>query len=186
VSNVLNGQTTTVGASLSNTANFQITGGTCTTAPEVAGNTSCTLTVVFDPAVVSASALTSVLTITSSVGTAPAPIVLQGTSTTAITSNPLTETNITNAGDAETFTFTNNAGADNTGQLTVSVTGTDAALFHVTADTCTTMGSLAAAGSCTVEVTFVPGAATGAKTATLTVTGAVSGNNATLALTATN
>src|SRR6185436_14240577 len=97
--------------------------------------------------------------IASSSGSGAASIVLQGTGVTAITVDKPNDTAIGAPASSEVFTFTNAAGANDTGQLTVALSGTNASLFQITADTCTQMGHLAGGGMCAVTITFVPGAA---------------------------
>jgi hypothetical protein len=81
---------------------------------------------------------------------------------------------------SETFTFTN-AGPD-TGLVLASLGGTDASQFRIVYDTCTG-DSVVRGGSCLVTVRFAP-SATGAKTASLTVSG-IPGDSATVNLTGT-
>jgi hypothetical protein len=192
VSNQANGQLTLPTASLTNTTDFKITGGTCLTTAGIANGGSCTVLVVYDPQSVSATALASTLNITSSTGVGSTSLVLQGTSTSALTVDKPNDTAITNPTDHEDFTFTNATGANDTGQLAVALSGTDKDTFQITNDTCTMKGHLPGVGNgaargCVVTIAFLPaaGVSTGAKTATLTVSGVVAGNAATVGLTAT-
>jgi hypothetical protein len=186
VTNRTDGLLTIPTATLTDTTNFKITGGSCTTTTGIANGATCDFTVNFDPQSVSATPMTTTVNIASSSGTGATSIMLQGTGVTALTPNVAADTALGAPNSMETFTISNAAGANNSGQLTVGITGTDAATFSIIGDTCTTMGNLAAAGACTVTVRFLPGAAAaGAKVGTLTVAGAVSGNAATVALTAT-
>ncbi len=73
---------------------------------------------------------------------------------------------------ATTFTVTAKAP---TQQLAASITGTDAAEFHIANDGCTGM-ALAAFASCTLTVTFSPVVASGEKSASLRVTGGGGGD----------
>ncbi len=74
-----------------------------------------------------------------------------------------------------TFTFNvSNSGGATSGTPTVSISGTNAADFSQT-NTCPTTGGIAAAGMCTVTVTFTP-SINGSETASLDVTASPGGS----------
>ena len=85
------------------------------------------------------------------------------------------------ASAGETFTVTNTGGSSS-GTLQSFLSGTNPGQFHMSADTCDGV-TLAPAATCTVQVAFQP-TATGAKTASLKVSGAP-GGTATASLTGT-
>jgi hypothetical protein len=97
------------------------------------------------------------------VSIAPSPIAF-GNQQLGITSTPLTVT-VTNSGSA-TLTLANPF---------FTITGTNAADFARTGGTCTSSGTVLAAGNCTVILTFTP-ATTAAETATLNINGNANGS----------
>jgi hypothetical protein len=84
---------------------------------------------------------------------------------------------------ATTFTLTN-SGASQTGMLSVSVAGTDAAQFPPSSDTCSKT-TLAAGAKCTVDVAFAPTSTGGASATLQVVDAAATGMPTTAALTGT-
>jgi len=147
---------------------FGIDSDGCSGKPLAAG-ASCTVQVHFTPK--SAGAKAAKLT-ASAPGTS-ATVALAGTGSAAsgsLAASPTTK----DFGDVATgttspatsFTLTN-GGAGATGNVTVTLTGTDKASFTVS-DPCSGK-PIAAGGSCSVSVAFAP-AATGAKAASLTAT----------------
>jgi hypothetical protein len=138
---------------------------TCGTS--LANNASCTVNVTFTPT--AAGTRTASITVTDSAGTQSST--LTGTGTWNVTLSPASvafgSQNVGTTSSPQPVTLTNNSGAALTG-ISVSFTGTNAADFAQT-NTCGT--SLAANSTCTINVTFTPGAA-GSRSATLSVTDA--------------
>ncbi|MGD0921458.1 MAG: choice-of-anchor D domain-containing protein, partial [Terriglobia bacterium] len=167
-----------------NPGDFAKTGDTCTGA-NVAPANSCTITVTFTPTTTGARSAT--LSITDNAPDSPQTVPLTGTGTAPTvglslaslafgnqlkntTSSPLTET-VTNTG---------------TGTLTisgVSLTGTNPGDFAKTGDTCTG-ANVAPSSTCIITVTFTP-TATGARSATLSISDNASGSPHTVPLTGT-
>jgi hypothetical protein len=149
----------------------------------VAASGSCTISVTFKPTV--AGTRTGTVTITDSAPTSPQTISLTGTATASTVI--LLPTSLTFASQAagttspaQTLTLTNGTGA----ALTISgvvITGTNSGDF---AQTNGCGASLAAAASCTINVTFKPTAA-GSRSATLAVTDNATGSPRTASLTGT-
>ena len=160
----------TGGASMSNVG-FQITGqsassfstSTSTCGAALNSGSSCTVQVIFTPAVTGGNAAT--LTVSSStLGVKAAIVALSGTGTAASGLNispgqmAFAEAVLGQSSPAQTATISNSSTASVTG-LTLGVTGP----FSLTQNTCGT--SLGAAASCSVGVVFTPtvnGAAQGA------------------------
>ena len=176
--------------------------------PSTGGNGGvCTVTVTFTPLALATPAKTGTLTVTSTSG-ASVTVKLTGTATAALSLNdenpasaaedPLRTGNGCNyAGGtctypgtsitatkyySETYTFQNAAGTPPTGLLMADLGGTGAAHYRVVTDTCTG-SSLPASGTCKVTVRFAP-SGTGAKAATLTLSG-TPGDSAVVNLTGT-
>jgi len=123
-------------------------------------------------------------------GTASAPVALTGT---VITGAPPTVTfapssislgiiAVGSTSTAATFAVTNNSGATSSaGNVSVTFSGTHAAQFSITANTCSA-GGTPNGGSCLVSVAFSP-ASSGNKSASLNVS--INGTGGTAALTGT-
>jgi len=77
----------------------------------------------------------------------------------------------TTASPTQRLTIASSGG--NSGTIAVAISGTNAGDFAIGNNTCTTLDGNA---TCTLDVTFTPGATPGDKTAILSVTGAASGN----------
>jgi hypothetical protein len=189
IHNRTNGQLTLIGFSLSTTPDFRIVNDLCGNAKVngLGSNANCTIDVVFDPTAISATAVSTTLTVTASPGTG-ANVVIQGVGIKSLQIDKTADTTLNGAGTTDTFTISVPAGAANTGTLVTTLSGTNAALFEVTGNQCTAQGSLPTGADldCTVTVRFNAGSGTaGAKTATLTVTGSAAGNNISADLTAT-
>ena len=133
---------------------------------------SCTVTVKFAPAASSTGSRTATVTVTPSTGAALV-ITLNGTGTNPIPqatvfptsinfgSEPVTKTSTT----YEYFTVTNTGSA----ALSVaSVSSNDSPEFAISSDGCSTQ-SIAVNSSCTVSLTFTPGAS-GTRSGTITIT----------------
>lgn len=149
----------------------------------------CQVYVTFKPTALTPTSKQGNLKVTSTSG-ASATAVLLGTAKAALSVSPATQafpTTVANSPVAgppphttQVFTFTNN-GLPTTGVLTATVSGTNAAEFVITADTCTSQ-TLASGATCTVTVRFDPTSAGASKSATLTVSG-TPGDSAAAALT---
>ena len=192
---------------------FVITGGTCVTTNKGLGLDSlqnCTVTVMFTPTALATPAKSGMLTVTASPG-GTATVKLDGKAVPALSvkasslpvpfngnvivtaldgskSLAVGTTSIVGAGEQNiVITFTNEAGAPQTGLLSVALGGTNAADFRVTDDNCTaaqlpTGPDPLNPRDCTVTLTFAPTTAATGKTATLTVSGSP-GDSALLTLT---
>ena len=172
----------TVAVSLggANAADFSIDTSTC--GAGLPGGGSCTVTVHFTPG--SIGTLTASLSATAAPGgTASASLQGEGQGVAALSIDPTSsdfgQVLIGDTSATATFTVSNTGGAAS-GNLSVSVGGTNAGDFTIASSTCT--GPLAAGGSCTVMVTF-DSFFTGTFTASLTAT-AAPGGSASASLTA--
>jgi Pro-kumamolisin, activation domain/Abnormal spindle-like microcephaly-assoc'd, ASPM-SPD-2-Hydin len=168
-----------------NATSFLISANTCTTS--LAAAASCTVSVEFKPA--AAGALTASLSIADNATGSPQVVALSGTATAAAgpavtltpTSLTFASTTVGSTTAAQVVTVKNSG----TAALTLTsetLTGTNAASFLISANTCTT--SLAAAASCTVSVEFKPTAA-GALTASLSIADNATGSPQVVTLTGT-
>ncbi len=153
---------------------------TCVLGAPLAAGATCQVRVKFNPATLG-NGLTTLVTAFGTPGGSVAGSIT-GNGTSAVTANVATQSfgNVT-AGMASapfTFTFTNNADVP-TGLLHTALAGANATQFSLAgamADDCAGKVLTAAGGatpSCTITVRFTPGAGagTGARTATLTVSG---------------
>ncbi|HUJ40820.1 MAG TPA: DUF3443 family protein [Candidatus Acidoferrales bacterium] len=156
--------TSTPSVSGTNHSDFLITASTCSTASQVAANSSCMVSLTFTPSTMTAesasldfndNASPSMQSVPlSGTGTAAAPVVSLSTNTLAFgpvmqgtTSAPLTVT-VTNNGNA-TLIFSS----------AVSITGAnsgDFTIVNVTQNTCAPANQVAPGNTCTVDVTFTP------------------------------
>jgi Abnormal spindle-like microcephaly-assoc'd, ASPM-SPD-2-Hydin/Cep192 domain 4/HYDIN/CFA65/VesB-like, Ig-like domain len=176
---VVNNQTTalsglSVALSQANGSGFAQTNACGTT---LAAGASCTDSVTFAPTTTGAK--TGTVTINYTGGTAQA-ISLTGTGAAAVTISPTSltfasqEVGVTSA--AQTLTVTNSQSV----AMTISSIAASAGF----AETNTCGSALAAKGSCTISVTFVPTVA-GAQTGTITISDNVAGSPQTVALSGT-
>ena len=152
---------------------FAITSNTCGT---LSPGVSCLIGVTFTPAAIGAK--TASLTVTSSPG-GSAAATLSGTGVTAGTLTITPESKafggaLPGATTSATSFTVRNTGGTSTTAITTSVTGTHAAQFPISADTC--QGAiLAPSATCTLSVTFAPSAPAGGKTAQLSVSASTGG-----------
>ena len=153
-------------------SDFGIASDPCSGTTLAAGAT-CTVTATFTPT--AAGARTATLRATSAAG-GIATTALSGTGSLPITVTPGTFSfaTFTIGTSSATQVFNvSNPGTITTGPLNVSLTGTNATDFMITANTC--MGAtVAAGGGCQVTLRFTP-SASGGRTATLQITGAPGG-----------
>ncbi len=172
-----------------NPAEYAIaTGTTCTAGAVVNGGASCVIRVTFTPSATGARPAT--LSIAHSASVSAATVALNGTgSTTAVPSVSLSSSTLTYADQtvgstsaAQIVTLSNTGSATLT-LSTLTISGAASADF-TRAGSCAAGGSIAAGGTCTVQVAFAP-TAVGARSATLTIASNASNGNATLALSGT-
>lgn len=146
----------------------------------VAANSSCTIAVTFTPGNINHR--TATLTITDSAGTQT--VAITGTGTAAEfspTSLTFAAQTVGTTSPAQTITLTNASGGATISITSLTITGTDASDFAQT-NTCGT--SVAPKKSCTISVTFTP-TATGARTASVSVSDNAGGSPQTVALSGT-
>lgn len=158
---------------------------TCVTTPTLGVGGTCTVIVRHTPSDVGADMGTLTVSapgITSVTGTVSATGVAALTVAGTATFGSLMVGAMYGAGNTQTFTFTNQTNPS-TGILTAGVTGTAAADFDVTGDTCTG-GTLAQGATCTITVRFTP-SATGTRTASLLLTDGTPNKTATVSLSGT-
>lgn len=155
----------TVSLTGTNANNFAIASNGCVT--PLAALAVCSVTVEFKP-IAPAGAKTASLTVTGTPG-GTATSALTGTATTAgnVTATPspvdFGTVNVGSTSAAQTITLTNSGGT----ATPALVVGLSAGEFSKTADTCNGV-ALAAAGTCTIQVTFAP-TSVGQKSTVLTV-----------------
>jgi hypothetical protein len=156
---------------------------TNTCGSSVAAMKSCTITVTFTPSVMGAD--NGTLTVTDGASNSPQTATLTGT---GIAQAAVSATSLTFAtqkegttSSAKTVTLTNNLPTPLT-VGTITFTGADPGDFVSPTNTCGT--SVAAKGTCTISVTFTPGA-TGTRTATMNVNDSANNSPQTVVLTGT-
>lgn len=171
---------TNTGESLLTVGTIAITGdfaqtNNCTT---VAPGASCTINVTFTPT--EPAALPGTLTIPHNAAGSPATVSLAGTGTGPVAS--ITPASLTFGNQAVgTTSASQSVTVRNTGNSPLSVTAVAATGDFAQTNNCTTV---AAAGSCTVNVTFTPTAAN-LRTGTLSITHNAAGSPATVTLSGT-
>lgn len=173
---------------LSNPADYIISGGTCAAPGSVAAGANCTVSVAFKPSTGAAGARSGTLSLTHNAAGSPGSVTLTGTATAALApvasqtaSLSYGSLNVGTAGSAQTVTLSNSGNAALTlGTLSIS-SGTE---FSISGGTCAAGGSVAAGASCTVSVGFTPSAA-GARSANLAVTHNAAGGQSTTSLSGT-
>jgi len=145
---------------------------THTCGASLAAGASCTISVTFTPT--TTGSRTASLSVTDNAAGSPQTVTLSGVGTTAKLT-PLTlsfgsvATGVTSPAKVVTFT---NSGTTSLAITAIGFTGTNASDF---AQTHTCGSSLAAGASCTISVTFTP-AATGTRSASLSVTDSGAGS----------
>ena len=149
-----------------NAGDFTISANTCTGAT-LAPNATCTVSLTFTPGIVGNRSAS--LSFTDDAPLSPQNVALTGTgATSGVSFNPTSvnfgNQTVSTTGAAQTITVTN-SGAASLHMTSVTPTGTNAGDFAKTADTCTG-AVLAPNATCTVSLTFTPGA-TGARSASL-------------------
>jgi hypothetical protein len=156
--------TVTIGGT--NPSNFAKSADTCTGATVTPGNT-CQVSVTFTPS--AAGNFSASLIFTDNGSGSPQTVSLSGTGTGSLVSFSATgiiflsqTLNTTSAAQTETVTNTGNINLIFT---TVTISGTNAGDFAISADTCAS-ATITPTNNCTVSVTFTP-SATGSRTAAL-------------------
>ncbi len=180
---VTNAGTTTLTLSgiATGSTEFAIGGGTCSASSTVASSASCTILLAFTPNAVGLRSAT--LTIGHNAVSGSATVALTGTGAAVVLNTPSAQvapssisfgSSAVGVATASQSVTVSNSG---TAALVVSGMSTASTEFVITGGTCVAGGSVAATASCTVTLTFTPGAA-GARTATLTVShNAISGSS---------
>ena len=173
--------------SLSNTADFTIAGGTCSAGGSVAAGSSCTVSVAFRPAAGAASVRSGSLSVAHNATGSPGSVSLSGSATAAAApvasltaSLAFGSVNVGTPSTAQTATLMNTG----TAPLTLATLSTSSTEFAVNGGSCVVGGSVAASGSCTINISFTPSSA-GARSATLTVTHNASGGTSSTSLSGT-
>src|SRR2546422_866243 len=172
---------TSIALAGSNPGDFAIAAGTtCTNGATVVAGASCLLNLTFTPT--AASARTATVTITDDAPGSPQSVSLTGTGVTpptatlSATSSAFGNQRVGTTSAAQNLTLTNNGGTP-LNLTSITITGAQAADFAFAAgNTCPTgAGSVAPGASCTISISFTP-AATGARTATVTITDDAAGS----------
>ncbi len=151
-----------------------MTGGTCSTGGSIAGAGSCTIIVQFAPTLATTSTATISLDYNNGAATQSTTRALSGTglNSAELAFSPSTKdfgsVSVGTNSSAQSFTVTN-SGVTATNVFLALSTGTQ---FAISSNNCGVSGAkitLAAAGTCTFNVTFSP-TSSGAKSDTLTIT----------------
>ncbi len=187
VSNTGTAALTLTAITLSNTADYIISGGTCAAGGSVAAGANCTISVAFKPA--TTGTRTGTLSITHNAAGSPGSVSLTGAATAApapVASQTASLTfgsrNVGSSGTPQTATLTNTGNAALVlGTVSIS-SGTEFAI--VSGGSCANGASIAAGASCTVSVGFTPSAA-GARSANLVITHNATGGQSTTSLSGT-
>ena len=158
---------------------------TNTCGSSVAAGGKCTISVTFTPA--ASGSRTATLSIADNAGGSPQTLSLTGTGASAALGASVSPTTLAFGNQsvgaksaAQTVTLTN-SGSAALSVTSLNFTGTNASDF---AQTNTCGSSVAAGGKCTISVTFTP-AASGSRTATLSIADNASGSPQTVSLTGT-
>jgi hypothetical protein len=158
----------------------------CTNTTVLVGGASCTLRVQFSPS--SVATVNTILGVSATPG-GSANVPLTGTGIISLGLAPAASP-VLNANQTQVFTVTLAANAGPSGVLTAALSGTDAAMFSIVTNGClnksldnTNIGG--GSNTCQVTVKFVPGAATGNRAATFTVSGTTTGNSQSATLSGT-
>jgi hypothetical protein len=157
----------------------------CTNTTVLIGNASCTLRVQFSPS--SVATVNTILGVTASPG-GTANVPLTGTGIVSLGINPAASGTLGPNGTA-VFTVTLATNAGPSGVLTSALSGADAAMFSIVVNSCLNKSldktNPGTSDTCQVTVKFAPGAATGNRAATLSVSGTTAGNSVSATLAGT-
>jgi trimeric autotransporter adhesin len=187
VSNTGNAALSISALTLSNTADFVVAGGTCAAGGSVAAGSSCTVAIAFKPAAGTVGTRSGTLSIAHNATGTPGSVSLSGSATAAaapvasLTSAlSFGSLNVGSTSAAQTATLSNTG----TAPLTIGTLSTGSAEFTISGGTCAAGGTVAAASSCSVNISFKPSAA-GARSASLVVTHNASGGQSSSSLAGT-
>jgi hypothetical protein len=153
-----------------NASDFSQTGGTC--GSSLSGRASCTISVTFTPSATGAESATLTVSDGAAAPYNTATAALSGTGVADVTLTPASysfgDVAVKTASNAKSFTL-HNYESTALSISNIGFTGANAGDFSQTGGTCGTPPTiLAAASSCTINVTFTP-STTAAESATLTV-----------------
>ena len=185
VSNTGNAALVLSSITLSNSADFVIAGGTCSTGASVAAGASCTVSVAFAPSAGATGTRSGTLAIASNAS--PASVSLSGNATAALApaaaltaSLAFGSVNLGTTSGVQTATLTNTG----TAALTLGSLSTGSSEFALAGGSCAAGASLAAGASCTVQLSFTPAAA-GTRSASLVITHNAAGGSSSTSLSGT-
>ena len=178
----------TVGSLSTGSAEFALSGGTCTAGMGIAAGGSCSINLSFTPSAAGARSANLLVTHNaaggqsstslSGTGVALSPVI--GVSPLALSFSQTVNT----VSAAQTITLSNSGNAA-LAISTLSLAGAQAAEFQIGAGTtCLAGASVAANASCVINLTFAP-AATGARSASLSITHNAAGSPSGVALNGT-
>jgi len=170
------------GSSAAANTDYAVSANTC--GVSIAAGASCTVSVTFKPTVVGAE--TANLVLTDGDSTSPQTITLTGAGTNTVPSVGFAPTSLSFGGQLRTTTSAaKTVTLTNTGTSALTINSVAASGDFAQTNTCpVSPATLAAAGTCTISVTFAP-TAVGARTGTLTVTDNAGGSPHTVPLTGT-
>lgn len=164
---------------------FAIGGGSCAAGGSVAPAGSCTIAVVFKPK--AAGARSGSLVVTHNAGNGRSSASLSGTGIALTPAIAVSPTALGYSQTVGTPSAPQTAAVSNTGKAALAISaltigGAQAAEFHIDgASTCAAGGSVAAGASCALKVVFTP-AATGTRSASLSIGHNASATPTTIAL----
>ena len=155
---------TSVGLTGANASDYTITSNTC--GSSLAIGAKCTVTVTFTPSALGARSASLVFTDNGCLSPQTIPITGKGSEIT-LSPSPVNfgSQTVGTTSAPMTVTVTNN-GTTSVTVTKAAIAGTNKGDFAITSNNCKT---LAAGGTCTIEITFTP-AATGARTGSLSLT----------------
>jgi len=168
--------------SVTTSAGFVVSGGSCSAGLSVAPGASCTVGIAFAPTV--AGAASGTLAFNHNASPSTSTVALSGSASTpapiaSLTPPALTFSQVTGTVSAAQTVRITNSGSAPLALGGVAVGGAQASEFPLVANSC---GSAVAAGaSCSVDLAFAP-AANGSRTASLVVTHNAAGSPSTVAL----
>jgi hypothetical protein len=179
--------TSALQVALSDTTNFAVdSSSTCLSSTSSTGyvalptstSSSCTLVIKFLP--LAAGALSTDVVVT---GATPSKVTLTGTGLSDLSITSVTPAVFSGTPLATVIAVKNN-GAQTTKLLREKLTGTNASVFAITADTCygTPLTATGATSTCSVTVTFLGTVTATAQTASLNVTDGTANNTVSVAL----
>jgi len=164
---------------------FAVSGGTCAAGGSVAASASCTINLSFTPS--AAGARSATLVVAHDAASAQSSTSLSGTGVALAPVIGLSPTTLSFSQTVNTSSAAQSVTLSNTGSApltigTLSIGGAQATEFQLAAGTtCAAGGSVAANASCLINVAFTP-AATGARSASLSITHNAAGSPSTIVL----